>query len=118
MDLPLSSYDPDRRHYFATPILKSLARFKTSLTQVERVLGVVAVDQNFVFGETDPREGVAVISHARLRPESDDFPPDETLLNLRLLKEGGPRLVHTCGLSETFRRAGREINRHHKATSL
>ncbi|TAK07877.1 MAG: hypothetical protein EPO39_05635 [Candidatus Manganitrophaceae bacterium] len=59
---------------------------------MERVLGVVAVDlyaadQNFIFGEADPREGVAVISVARLEPEWDGLPPDETLFHRRLLKE-------------------------------
>jgi len=103
VDLPASSYDPERRRYSATQILKSLARLKSSLTQVERVLGVVAVDlyaadQNFVFGEADPREGVAVISVARLRSEFDGIPSDEALLHRRLLKEAVHELGHTYGL--------------------
>lgn len=103
VDLPASSYDPQRHRYSATQILKSLARLKSSLTQVERVLGVVAVDlyaadQNFVFGEADPREGVAVISVARLKPEFDGFPFDETLLHRRVLKEAVHELGHTYGL--------------------
>lgn len=44
VDLPASNYDLERRQYSSSQILKSLARFKASLTQAERVLGVVAVD--------------------------------------------------------------------------
>ncbi|TAK07879.1 MAG: hypothetical protein EPO39_05650 [Candidatus Manganitrophaceae bacterium] len=103
VDLPPSSYDPERRQYSSTQILKSLARFKSSLTQVERALGVVAVDLyaadlNFVLGEADSREGVAVISIARLKPEFYGLPPDEALLHQRILKEAVHELGHTYGL--------------------
>jgi len=101
--LPASSYDPARRQHSSDQILKGLARFKASLTQVERVLGVVAVDLyapdlNFVFGEADPREGVAVISLARLKQEFYGFPPDEALFYQRALKEAVHELGHTYGL--------------------
>lgn len=103
VNLPPSSYDPERRQYSSTQILKSLARFKTYLTQVERALGVVAVDLyaadlNFVFGEADPREGVAVVSTARLKPEFYGLAPDEALLHQRILKEAVHELGHTYGL--------------------
>lgn len=103
VDLPPSSYDPQRRQYASGQILKGLARFKASLTQVERVLGIVSVDLyapdlNFVFGEADPREGVAVISIARLKPEFYGLPSDEALLHLRFLKEAIHELGHTYGL--------------------
>lgn len=89
--------------YASGQILKGLARFKASLTQVERVLGIVSVDLyapdlNFVFGEADPREGVAVISIARLKPEFYGLPSDEALLHLRFLKEAIHELGHTYGL--------------------
>ncbi len=101
--LPASSFDPTRHQNLSTPILKSLARFKSSLTQVERVLGVVdvdlyAADLNFVFGEADPKEGVAVISLARLRQEFYGLPPDDKLLQDRALKEAVHELGHTYGL--------------------
>ncbi|NKE72819.1 hypothetical protein MNODULE_18880 [Nitrospiraceae bacterium HYJII51-Mn-bac16s-1-B09] len=85
------------------PNPEGLARFKASLTQVERVLGVVALDLyaadlNFVFGEADSREGVAVVSVARLKPEFYGLPPDDALLHLRLLKEAVHELGHTYGL--------------------
>ncbi|NKE72811.1 archaemetzincin family Zn-dependent metalloprotease [Candidatus Manganitrophus noduliformans] len=103
VDLPPSSYDSERRQHAAAQILKGLARFKTSLTQVERVLGIVSVDLfapdlNFVFGEADPREGVAVISIARLKPEFYGLPPNGSLLRLRILKEAVHELGHTYGL--------------------
>lgn len=103
VDLPPSSYDPERRQHAAARILKGLARFKTSLTQGERVLGIVSVDLhapdlNFVFGEADPRERVAVISIARLKPEFYGLPSDEVLLRFRTLKEAVHELGHTYGL--------------------
>lgn len=101
--VPASSYDPARRQHSSTQILKSLARFKASLTQVERVLGVMEVDLcasdlNFVFGEADPKEGVAVISLARLRQEFYGFAADEALLYQRVLKEAVHELGHTYSL--------------------
>jgi archaemetzincin len=70
---------------------------------VERVLGVVdvdlyATDLNFVFGEADPKEGVAVISLARLRQEFYDLPPNQALFQERTLKEAIHELGHTYGL--------------------
>ncbi len=103
VSLPASSFDVARHQYQSTPILKSLARFKSSLTQVERVLGVVAVDLyaadlNFVFGEADPKEGVAVISLARLRQEFYGLPPNESLFQERMIKEAVHELGHTYSL--------------------
>jgi len=103
VSLPASSYDPTRNQYLSTPILQSLAHFKSTLTQVERVLGVVAVDLyasdlHFVFGEADPKEAVAVISLARLRQEFYSLSPDETLLYQRDVKEAVHELGHTYSL--------------------
>jgi len=103
VSLPASSYDPERGQYSSSPILKSLARFKATLTQVERVLGVVRVDLfaddlNFVFGEADPKEGVAVISLWRLRPEYYGHAADKALYRQRILKEAVHELGHTYGL--------------------
>jgi archaemetzincin len=103
VSLPASSFDAARCQHLSTPILKSLARFKSSLTQVERALGVVevdlyAADLNFVFGEADPKEGVAVISLVRLRQEFYDLAPDEVLFQARMLKEAVHELGHTYSL--------------------
>lgn len=101
--LPATSYEPARHQYLSSPILKSLARFKATLTQVERVLGVVVVDLyasdlNFVFGEAAPKEGVAVISLARLRQEFYGLPPNRDLFHQRVLKESVHELGHTYGV--------------------
>jgi len=103
VSLPASSYDPGRGQYSSSQILKSLARFKVTLTQVERALGIVGVDLfsddlNFVFGEADPKEGVAVISVWRLRPEFYGLPPDKALYQQRVLKEAVHELGHTYSL--------------------
>ena len=70
---------------------------------MERVLGVVdvdlyAADLNFVFGEADPKEGVAVISLARLRQEFYGLAPNESLFHERILKEAVHELGHTYSL--------------------
>ncbi len=103
VSLSASSYDPARYQYHSTLILNSLSRFKSSLTQVERVLGVAdvnlyAADLNFVFVEADPKEGVAVISIARLRQEFYGYPPDEKIFQERTLKETVHELGYTYGL--------------------
>ena len=103
VSLPASSYDPERGQYSSSPILKSLARFKETLTQVERVLGIVRVDLyaedlNFAFGEADPKEGVAVISLWRLRPEYYGHAANKALYHQRILKEAVHELGHTYGL--------------------
>lgn len=101
--LPASSYDPIRHQYLSTPILKTLASFKASLTTVERVLGIVGVDLyaadlNFVFGEADAKEGVAVISLARLRQKFYGLTPNEALFHQRAMKEAVHELGHTYNM--------------------
>ncbi|MFQ5779396.1 MAG: archemetzincin, partial [Nitrospiria bacterium] len=86
VDLPPSSYDQSRDQHSSTQILKNLAEYKKTLTNVERALGVATVDLylpdlKFVYGEADPREGVAIISITRLRPEFYGLPPDEKLFH-------------------------------------
>lgn len=100
VDLPLSSYDPSRYQHSSTQILKNLAEYKKTLTNVERALGVAAIDLyipdiDFVIGEADVREGVAIISITRLRPEFYSLPPDEQLFHQRMVKEAAHELGHT-----------------------
>lgn len=100
---PASGYDPERAQYSSTQMLKNLTEFKNTLTNVERVLGIVSVDLyaddiDFVFGEADPHERVAVISIVRLRQEFYNLPADEMLFKERILKEAAHGLGHTYGL--------------------
>jgi archaemetzincin len=95
-----SSYDPARNQYSSTRILKGLTRLKGSLAQSDQVLAIVEEDlfasgSNFVFGEADPDDGVAVISLARLRQEFYGRSPDQELFDRRMLKEAVHELGHT-----------------------
>jgi len=98
--LPSSAYDRTRRQYRSTPILRRLARVKPR--HAERLLGVADVDLfvpglNFVFGEADPRRGVAVFSLARLRQDGADERARAAFLT-RAATEAVHELGHTYGL--------------------
>ena len=95
--LPSSSWNVSRRQYLSTKLLDALASVKKP--EWERLLGIADVDLyvpdlNFVFGEADPRRGVAVFSLARLRAGAD-----EALLLRRAATEAVHELGHTYGLS-------------------
>jgi archaemetzincin len=94
--LPSSGYDRRRAQYLSTSILDALASARPS--QADRLLGVVDVDLympdlNFVFGEADPRRGVAVFSLARLASS------DPAVAERRAKTEAIHELGHAYGLS-------------------
>jgi archaemetzincin len=105
LDLPLEhpdyAYESKRQQYHSTAVLSRLKLLP--LKEGERLLGIVDLDlyipeMNFVFGEADIEERVAVISLRRLRQEYYGLPPDEKLFSLRTLKEAVHELGHTYGL--------------------
>ncbi|MBI3988692.1 MAG: archaemetzincin family Zn-dependent metalloprotease [candidate division NC10 bacterium] len=100
LPLPNEAYNKKRLQFLSTAILKRL--FPLRIPGRERVLGIADVDLyvpglNFVFGEADPKEGVAVFSLFRLKPESGTS-SDEGLLRRRALTEAVHELGHTYGL--------------------
>jgi archaemetzincin len=97
---PGAAFDPARAQWLSTAFLEVLAREKHR--DWERLLGVTGVDLyvaqlNFVFGEADPRRGVAVFSAHRLRT------PDEALFARRAATEAVHELGHTYGLGHCQR---------------
>jgi archaemetzincin len=93
--LPASAWSAERKQYRSTAILDSLERVKQP--GWERLLGIADVDLyvprlNFVFGEGDPRRGVAVFSLARLRGSDE-------LFQKRATTEAIHEIGHTYGLS-------------------
>ncbi len=95
LELPRWAYQAARRQYLATGILDVLERARPP--EWERLLGIAdvdlfAVDLDFVFGEADPRAGVAVMSLARLRDE------DVGLFRRRAETEAIHELGHAYGL--------------------
>ncbi|MCJ7577586.1 MAG: archaemetzincin family Zn-dependent metalloprotease [candidate division Zixibacteria bacterium] len=95
------AYNPERKQYYSSAILEKLRNAGSEAG--ERVLGLVDIDLyvpdlNFVFGEADVVEKIAVISTKRLRQEYYGLPKDEQLLLDRTLKESVHELGHTYGL--------------------
>ncbi len=100
MPVPANSYDARRRQYHSAIILKELQDYRE---KDHLVLGVTeadlyAPDLNFVFGEADVENGIAVISLARLRREFYGLGPDEELFRTRAVKEAIHEIGHVWGL--------------------
>jgi archaemetzincin len=101
MPVPANAYSARRRQYLAETFIPLLAPPRPS--QGDLALGITAVDLyvpglNFVFGLADSRQRCAVISLARLNPESYGLPPDPKLFQERALKEAVHELGHLLGL--------------------
>jgi archaemetzincin len=95
-----SAFNPQRRQYNSTEILKILAPYASRETW--RVLMVTELDLfipilTFVFGEAQLGGRCAVVSLRRLRQEFYGMPADPDLLTARLLKEALHELGHTLG---------------------
>lgn len=89
------SYNHKRRQFHSTPILK---RLKDIFTEKDIILGILDVDLyveglNFIFGEAQPLNKIAVISVKRLREEFYGLTEDKDLFYQRTLKEA----VHEIG---------------------
>ncbi|MHA1689426.1 MAG: archaemetzincin family Zn-dependent metalloprotease [Promethearchaeota archaeon] len=109
LELKNSEYDAFRRQYNASKILK---RIKQQLkTEYKfRILGIIEEDiyasyLNFVFGIAQSPRGLFIslplaclISTARLRESFYRRPKNESLFELRILKEAIHELGHTFGL--------------------
>jgi archaemetzincin len=98
---PEFAFNPLRRQYHSTEILKKILQMPPSETW--KVLGVTEMDLyipvlTFVFGEAQLADGGAVVSAHRLRQEFYGMPNDPEILHARLLKESLHELGHTYGL--------------------
>ena len=101
MPIPDSAYHPRRRQFLSTALLDGLARLRRP--GWERLLGVADVDLfvpdlNFVFGEADPRRGVAVLSVIRLRSGLHEGEDRDRVFERRAAIEAIHELGHTYGL--------------------
>ncbi len=95
------AYHPKRGQYNSSDILARLRMMKNK--ECERLLTVVDVDLyvpelNFVFGEADSQNGVAVISTRRLGEEFYGLPGNPQIFLDRVIKEAVHELGHTYGL--------------------
>jgi len=100
-DEPSYAFDPVRRQYHSTEILRHLAGRPR---EFDRVLAVCTGDLfipilTFVFGEAELGGRCAVISSHRLAQELYGLPSDPSLTAQRLLKEAVHELGHTLHLT-------------------
>jgi archaemetzincin len=101
LEHPDYAYNPKRDQYHSSEILEKMKKVK--FEGCDRVLGIGDVDMyvpslNFVFGEADFYDRVAVISLVRLRQGYYGLPEDNKLFQKRALKEAVHELGHTYGL--------------------
>lgn len=101
--IPLDRYAfQKRRNQYYSPILLQELRNKPKDKSI--ILGIVDVDLyvnglNFIFGQANLRDGVAIISLTRLREEYYGHKPDETLFRKRVTTEAVHELGHIYGLN-------------------
>lgn len=98
--LPLDAYDRNRQQCCSTKILEKIGEMESD----GMVLGVIDVDLyvpglNFVFGEADPVNGIAIISITRLKQEFYGEGRDHNLFLRRVVKEAVHEIGHLYGLS-------------------
>ncbi|MFA5079305.1 MAG: archaemetzincin family Zn-dependent metalloprotease [Dehalococcoidia bacterium] len=100
VSLPDDAFDRSRCQYLSDSLLDLLRQCKKGS---EHVLGVTEADiythgLNFLFGQADGINRVALISLSRLKDEGSAVPGGEKLLYERMLKEAVHELGHTLGL--------------------
>lgn len=100
---PERAFDPIRKQYLASDVLRNIAKaygdpFKHLCLGVTK-LDLYAPGLNFIFGEADRIEGVAIVSSHRLKASFYGDPENEDLLKERLLKEAVHEIGHLLGLS-------------------
>jgi archaemetzincin len=101
MEIPPESYDPKRRQFNSTRILKEILLDVPE--DALKIQGIVEQDLcipilTYVFGEAQLGGAASVVSAARLRQEFHGLPPDEGLFHGRLRKECLHELGHNFGL--------------------
>jgi archaemetzincin len=94
-------YDPTRRQYNATRLLKEVDMVYGQ--EPDRTLGLFSVDLfipilTYIFGQAILSGRTGVASHYRLNNERYGLPPDPFLLLSRFSKEAIHELGHTFGL--------------------
>jgi archaemetzincin len=100
-EIPPSSFNRARRQYLASRIIDHMKRMKKG--DEVAILGIVDVDiyshgLNFIFGQADRGERIALISLRRLRQEFYGLKEDRGIFLYRALVEVIHELGHIFGL--------------------
>ncbi len=96
IDLPTSSFNPDRKQYFSPAILKT-CRYEALKLGFEKILGITPADiytsrASYIFGQAEFSGKVALVSYFRLKDH------DPVVIAERLIKESIHEIGHTFGL--------------------
>jgi archaemetzincin len=99
--VPESAYNPTRRQYDSSVILRELA--KRAGAHRQGILAIIDKDLyaqglNFVFGEANASRGVAIIALPRLRQSYYGLPDDRKLFLSRALKEAVHEIGHLVNI--------------------
>lgn len=102
MTLPQEAYNPLRKQYNSSLLLKAI-RERPEKARADIILGITAADlyvpqMNFVFGQAELSGEAAVISLCRLRPEAYGEATNQTLYLERAAKEAVHEIGHVIGL--------------------
>jgi archaemetzincin len=100
MKLPSGAYHADRDQYLADDVLDKLRAARKTGTYVLGVTGanIFTHGKNFVFGEANPSDEVAIISLFLLTPHDADGPSQDDLLLQRAIKESVHEIGHLLGM--------------------
>ena len=99
--IPDEALNKKRRQYYSPSILQAI--LSNAPSDYHRILGIVEVDLyvpglNFIFGQAEPRQGIALISLTRLKQEYYGLSPNKEIFQQRMLKEAVHELGHTYRL--------------------
>lgn len=107
LSAPTSAFNAVKKQYFAPALM---SKMKSSFSpEIKYALGVTRLDLygtslNYIFGDANPGEKIAIVSYHRLRPEFYGHEPDGNLLFDRMLKEAMHQLAHILGSKHCYNR--------------
>ena len=101
MVVPPQAFDPKRKQYLSTAILKTI--IKNIPEKTEKIVGITSLDLfvpilTFVYGQAQLDGKAAIVSYHRLKQNFYGLPEDYRLLKNRFGKEIIHELGHTYGL--------------------
>ena len=105
LSTPTSAFNAVKKQYFAPALLN---RIKTAFPPaIKYALGLTRVDLygvslNYIYGDANVDDRIALVSYHRLRPQFYGHLTDEKLLFDRLLKESTHELAHVLGLKHCY----------------
>jgi len=105
LSAPTSAFNAVKKQYFAPAIFN---RIKTAFSpDFKYAIGVTHVDLygislNYIFGDANCDEKIALVSTHRLRPEFYGHTPESFLFFDRLLKESMHQMAHAIGSKHCY----------------